>query len=126
MRIMVITDYAFSIVRNWMTGGFLPSPGSVPSGCLAGTGSAATSFADTALGSPLYPTWHAFDSKSGIGFTCEFEHTVLSGDITTGSLVHEVGMAATSGGTLWFRELLPEIEIFGSTILLSNITLAVK
>lgn len=119
---MVLTDFAFSSVRQWMIGNSITAP----SGMLVGTGSGAIGYGNTSLGSPLYPTWHGFDSRSGIGFTAEFEHTALSGDITTGSLVREIGMAATSGGTLWFRELMPEIELFGSTVINSFVVLAVK
>ena len=123
---MTVTDYAFSIVRNWMVGGFLPNPGSAPSGCLVGTGSGAVAFTNTVLGSPLYPTWRGFDSRSGLNLSAEFEHSVLSGDITTGSIVREIGMASTSGGTLFFRSLTPELELFGSMVVLSTINITVN
>lgn len=107
---MAYTDFGFSEVRDWLIGGTTVSP----SGMLVGTGSSAVSFGNLLLGSPLDPTRHAFESQSGIGFTAQFEHLVRSGDIITGSVVREIGLIGTSGGNLHFRELLPEIELFGS------------
>lgn len=117
----MITDFAFSTVRDWMLGNTIVAP----SGMLVGTGSGALAYSDIRLGSPLDPTRHAFDSKSGIGFTAELEHTVLSGDISTGSLVREIGMVSASGGNIWFRDLMPEIELFGSTILINTLQITV-
>ena len=102
----MFTDYGFSVVRNWLVGGELATS---PSGMLVGTGSYSEAFSNLLLGSPLDSTRHAFDSKSGIGFYAELEYTVLSGDITTGSLVHEIGMIQSSGANLMFRKLTPEI-----------------
>ena len=97
-----------------------------PSGMLVGTGSNTPAFGDLLLGSPMDPTRHSFDSRSGLGFVAQFEHTVLSGDITTGSLVHEIGMIPQSGGNVFFRDLMPEIEIFGSTIIQSILNVNIK
>ena len=97
-----------------------------PSGMLLGTGSKAATFQDTLLGSPLYPTWHAFASRSGVGFTAQLEHLTLSGDIITGSMVSEIGMNATSGGNLFFRSVLPSVELFGSVQIDSFLTIIVR
>jgi hypothetical protein len=107
---MVFTDWGFSIVRDWMLG---RSP-SIPSGMLVGVGSGDIAFSNLRLGSPLDPTRHVFSSQSGIGFTCQLEHLVNATDIITGSVVREIGMIAQSGGNLFFRSLIPEIELFGS------------
>jgi len=107
---VVFVDFGFSTVRDWMLG----NDPTAPSGMLVGTGSGAIAFDNVLLGSPLDPTRHAFASQSGLGFSTQFEHLVESTDITTGSIVREIGMLATSGGNLFFRELLPDIELFGS------------
>jgi hypothetical protein len=108
---MVFTDWGFSVVRDWMLGKSVTAP----SGMLVGTGSGTVTFSNLLLGSPMDPTRHAFASRSGIGFTGQFEHLVNSGDIITGSIVREIGMIAQSGGNLFFRYLIPEIELLGST-----------
>lgn len=117
---MVFTDFGFSVVRNWLVGG---ASTTAPSGLLVGTGSKAESFADLLLGSPLDPTRRAFASKSGLGYTVEFEGLVDSGDITTGSIVREIGMIAASGGNLFFRSLTSEIELNGSVVITPIVTL---
>lgn len=120
---MVITDYSFSVIRDWFIGGNFPIQ---PSGMIFGTGSASPSFGDIQLGSPLDTTRHAFASQSGIGFTAQFEHLVNSGDIITGSIVREIGMISQSGGNLWFRELIPEVELFGSAEINSFLAITVR
>ena len=119
---MAITDFGFSEIRDWMTGGTQAAP----SGMIVGTSSGAVGFGNLLLGSPLYPTFRAFESYSGIGFTAQLEHLVRSGDIITGSVVREIGMNATSGGNLYFRELLPEIELFGSAEINSFLQITVS
>lgn len=110
MIIVVYTDFGLSEIRDWLIGGTTTAP----SGMLVGTGSGAVSFGNLLLGSPLDPTRRGFESQSGIGFVAQFEHLVRSGDIITGSIVREIGLIAISGGNVHFRELLPEIELFGS------------
>ena len=107
---MVFTDWGFSVVRDWMLG---RNP-TAPSGMLVGTGSGTVAFSDILLGSPMDPTRHSFLSNSGIGFTCQFEHLVNSGDIITGSVVREIGMIPFSGGNVFFRSTIPGVELFGS------------
>lgn len=120
---MVMEDYSFSVIRNWMVGGELTTaPGSME----VGTGSGAISFTTVRLGSMLPPTFRGFQSKSGIGFTVELEGLIDSGDITTGSLVREIGLYAVSGQSLWFRNLLPEIELNGSALIDPYLIITVK
>ena len=119
---MVITDFAFSSVRDWMVGNTI----TVPSGMLVGTGSADVAFGNLLLGSPLDPTRRGFQSESGLSYTIEWEGLVDSGDIITGSLVHEIGIIAASGGNLWQRELLAEIELNGSVVILPIVNLTVR
>ena len=119
---LVVTDFFFSEIRDWMTGGTTVAP----SGMLVGTGSGATGFGNLLLGSALDPTRRGFESTSGIGFVAQLEHLVRSGDIITGSVVREIGLIAVSGGNVHFRELLPEIELFGSAEINSFLQITVS
>lgn len=116
------TDYGFSIIRNFLIGG----DALLPSGLLVGTGSAPLNFSDIYLGSPLDPTRRGFQSVSGIGYSVEWEGLIDSGDITTGSVVREIGMIAQSGGKLFFRSLINDIELFGSIVITPIIDLNIK
>lgn len=107
---MVFTDWGFSVIRDWVLGKEIGGP----MGMLVGTGSNPPSFGDLRLGSPLDPTFHGFASVSGIGTMAQLEHFVRSGDITTGSIIREIGMVAEAGGNVFFRSLIPETELFGS------------
>ena len=119
---MVFVDWGFSVIRDWMVGNSFMAP----SGMLVGVGSGTIAFSNLLLGSPLDLTRHAFLSKSGIGFATQFEHLVNSGDYITGSVAREIGMIAQSGGNMFFRELLPEIELFGSAEINSFLQITIK
>jgi len=119
---MTFTDIGFSTVRQWLVG---KAP-TAPSGMLVGVGSGAVAFTNLLLGSPLDPTRRGFESQSGIGFTAQFEYLVQSGDITTGSLVREIGLIAQSGGNVFFRALQPEIELNGSVFIDNFLTIKIS
>jgi len=118
---MVLTNFGFSTIVDWLVG---VNP-VAPSGMLVGIGSGAVAFTNLKLGSPLDSTRHEFASKSGIGFDVQFEHIILSGDIITGSIVREIGMLAASGGNVFFRSLTPEIELNGSVVVDSFLTIKI-
>ena len=118
---MVFTNWGFSIVRDWL----LNENPAAPSGMMLGTGSKYILGTDRLLGSPLYPTFHPLTSYSGIGFIAQLEHTIIANDIITGSLAREIGLNAVSGGSLFFRSLIPETELNGSVVINSFLLISV-
>ena len=92
---MVWTDWGFSTVRDAIKGDSVSSID--PSGMLMGTWSGAPAFTDLKLGSPLDITRRWFSTTSTFPQEARFEHFVGSNLITSGSIVRELGMIATSG-----------------------------
>jgi hypothetical protein len=105
------------------TGSFLDSSSNTNNGLNV----SGTSILGNVLGSvPGITTRHAFSSRSGIGYTVQFEHILANTDVMTGSVAREFGMLAQSGGNLFVRETIPETELFGSTQINSFLYLNVQ
>src|SRR3990167_2475433 len=88
---MVMTDYSFSTIINWM---FLGSPASPPTGMLLGTGSSTPAYTNTFLDSGISTFRHSLSSTSGLGATAQLEYIADSGDIfwQPNTLINEIGM----------------------------------